>query len=105
MMSDRARGRGRGTGRADLAEVLRAEVRRYLDGGGSGYALAGAAGVARSAVNRFASGGRSLSLDSAGRIAAALGLRLVASARSPAGPRRSPGPALVSVAAAGADGE
>lgn len=47
----------------------------------SGHALAELAGVAPTQINRFVAGSRSLSLESADRIAGALGLKLVETVR------------------------
>ena len=61
------------TEKATLAEQLRAAI---ADRGLSGGEVARLAGVDRRGVNRFLAGDKDLTLDTAGRITAALGLRL-----------------------------
>lgn len=67
------------------------EIRSAIaDSGLTPYALAGLSGVDEMGVRRFISRERSLSLVSAARIAAALGLQLVRKARPKPRPEVSP---------------
>lgn len=62
--------------------ALVAELRSAIaDSGATPYAVAKAAGVDEAAVRKFLTRSRSLGIDSAGRIAEALGLRLVRPSR------------------------
>jgi transcriptional regulator with XRE-family HTH domain len=61
-----------------MSEVLRIAI---LSADRSRYALAQESGVSQAQLSRFVSGERSLRLDSADRIAEALGLRLVPSTK------------------------
>ena len=65
------------------AQPLTAEIRSAIADSGHGpYALAKLSGVDEAAIRRFVSRERSLSLESADRIASALGLQLVRKARA-----------------------
>jgi transcriptional regulator with XRE-family HTH domain len=68
------------------------QLRELIEARGlSAYALAKLAGVDRAVILRFLAGERDIQLATAGRLAAALGLRLVEVGRSPR--RAQPKPA------------
>lgn len=66
------------------AELVSDQLRRHLtDAGSSAYSIAADAGIGRASLSRFLSGDRTLSLHTVDRIAAVLGLRLIATGRRP----------------------
>lgn len=61
------------TSKQDLSASLKTAIEKS---GLSNYALSGLSGVNQSVLNRFTSGQRDITLDTAGKIAAALGAEL-----------------------------
>ena len=61
------------TSKLDLSAALKAAIEKS---GQSNYALSQLSGVSQSVLNRFTSGERDITLSTAGKIAAALGLSL-----------------------------
>ncbi len=62
---------------SEQSNSITGQLKAAIDGSGqSRYALSCASGVAQSALSRFMSGERGLSLESAARLADALGLEL-----------------------------
>jgi transcriptional regulator with XRE-family HTH domain len=73
--------------RTESDQPLSREIRQAIaDDGRTPYALAKAAGVDEAAIRRFLTRERSLSLESADRLASALGLTLVRKLRKPRKP-------------------
>jgi len=68
----------------DIAEQLRQAI---LQADVSRYALSGISGVAQAVLSRFVNGKRTITLDTAAKLAAALGLRLVEDAERGKGRR------------------
>ena len=66
------------TSKPDLSAALKAAIEKS---GLSNYALSGLSGVNQSVLNRFTTGERDITLETAGKIAAALGLQLKGKAR------------------------
>ncbi len=69
-----------------LREILRAETEE-----GSAYELARDAGVDRSVLSRFLAGERTITLETADRLAGRLGLSIERRGRQPAWTRTRPG--------------
>ena len=61
------------TSKPDLSAALKAAIE---NSGYSNYALSGLSGVSQSVLNRFTNGERDITLDTASKIAAALGAEL-----------------------------
>ena len=61
------------TSKQDLSAALKAAIEKS---GLSNYAISGLSGVDQSVLNRFTSGERDITLDTASKIAAALGAEL-----------------------------
>lgn len=61
------------TSKPDLSAALK---RAIENSGLTNYALSGLSGVSQSVLNRFTSGQRDITLETAGKIAAALGAEL-----------------------------
>ncbi len=76
--------RPRPTSGATVSDQLRDAIRRD---GRAAHAIAGAADVDPGILSRFLSGKRGITIDSLDRIAGALGLGLVATARGRGRPR------------------
>ena len=66
------------TSKPDLSAALKAAIEKS---GHSNYAISQLSGVSQSVLNRFTSGERDITLSTAGKIAAALGLSLKGKAR------------------------
>ena len=71
----------------DLAGFISDQLRRHLsESKSSEYAIAASSGISQASLSRFMRGDRTLSLHTVDRIAAVLGLRLIATGRKPARP-------------------